>query len=554
MEPYKPRSWIARLVIWFLGPRAHDAVKEAENRRTVLCVKRYFTQVLGAGRLNRVCSRYNLNLDRLFAAGKPLLSRDLAKILVGIKDVKILDIEELIQKSKEAESKWPKELPFDLRAPLQMAENSEALEPAVFARVYEALGTMGQIATVPKITAYMCGGEPTEVEAQKVFDPFLADRERLALCEENPADYFEAFVHNTVVRTIGREMNIGMLLKAPNHRVTGAPQFYRVSGKIISGKGMVSYIFTPATANTDLKAIRFFRGTSVCGGSIDALSTMITDMERDLGKTAYESGKIFEPEIKRALGVIPLGAGHSLGSTTLQYFVAEGSDMNEVYCFNGPGLPVKNVEAFNERMRNSNAANGPTALTAPVPPKVTIHVRDTHLDPCITVGKLHLGYDAPEHSVLVDYRKYYPEADWKVVDENVPPEDRQFQPMNQQTGGFAHVHLPDRGEHKYTKGKIGSFHGLEGGFNREQVNQLLNRKDLEGMTGRSGFNEGLRLVIGPIFWLVFTIIKFVYRLLFGSRADDLRGLETGRFVHGKWVTEHQTPEQIKEKLRLEKIA
>jgi len=493
-------AWFIRLIIsWIWSPSGYSD----ENRRAVACVKTYLIDQLGAERLQRICSRYDINLTRMQEKGSPLLSRDLAKIITGIHDVKIEDIEDLIDTAKRGEDAWPEWIPEHLRAPLRDVDYAQQLDSATFAQVYHALADFRIEHTVKEIDEdSISGGAPTESMACFWHDAFLADRERMVLMEENSNDDFEAFVHNAIARIIPREMDVGMLIPAPNHP-DGREQFYRVSGKVISGKGMVSYVLLPATEDTHLQPVRFYRGTMARPSAIDSSSTLITDLERNLGETAFQSGKIYEPYLKAALGPIPVVVGHSLGSTIAQKDAVHNTDIKEMYLFNGPGITKKEIDEFNQRMAQAESEN------------ILLHIRDSHTDHYSAVGQAHLGYNAPldeegdYDKVVIDYRKYYPTR-------NTPP-------------SYAHVQVPHR-ENR--------FHGIEGGHTAAQVNELLHRSDLEAS------NECCRVSLGPIIAKIIELIRDFFRWLFGSRTYEQLGLHIGMYERGKWRVKHFRPEDL----------
>ena len=76
-----------------------------------------------------------------------------------------------------------------------------------------------------------------------------------------------------------RELDIGMLVPAPDSK-EGSPQFYRVDGKLVTGKGMVSYWLVPAIKGTDLEPVRFDRGTAPRPGEIDGVDYFFVSNER----------------------------------------------------------------------------------------------------------------------------------------------------------------------------------------------------------------------------------------------------------------------------------
>jgi len=515
-------GWFMRILSWICSPSSYSD----ENRRTIACVKKYLVDQVGQDRLTRVCARYHMNLEKMEERGNPLLSRDLAKIMVGSQDVKIEDIEELIEISKKVAQLWPENIPFDLRTPLSQAQNSDGLDSSIFSRAYQELSTVCNfgnepgsdepLINLPPLCEKMSGSEPTEVTARYFYDPFLADRERLILSKENDGDSYETFIHNFVARIIGREMEVGMLIPAPKLRLPipdFAPEgnvnyidkhgFYRVSAKIVSGEGMVSYVLMPATADSGLKPIRFYRGTQARPAAIDASSTMITDMEKELGRTAFESGRIYDQPLKDALGVIPHAAGHSLGSTTLEYAMIENEDIREAYFYNGPGIPKTEVEKFNLRMLKEESL------------PVKFIIRETNTDLFSTVGQEHLGFQAPD-KVEIDYFKIFLRAKTLV--------------------GHAHVQVPEREDRYY---------GIEGGHDSAKLDDILSRKNISHNIIACTSNEALRQTIGPCIAAVIRFVRNFFRWICGARTLDQLGLQIGKFnENGKWAVTHQRPKDL----------
>ncbi len=560
-------GWFLRIISWICNPSCYSA----ENRKTIRVVKQYLIDQMGADRLSRICQRYSMSLEKMESVGSPLLSRDIAKIMTGIQDVKIEDIEELIELSKNDEIPWPDNVDASLRESMRRARNAQDLTSEVFAKAYKELSNRGRFAIMSPITGEMSGAEPTEFLARRFYDPLLADRERLVLCEENPTDSFETFVHNFVIRVIGREMNVGMLIPAPNRKPDSLdgvalnnmfypdeaenpnaegqgdlentkPQFYRVSGKIISGDGMVSYILMPATSDTDLKPMRFYRGTSTRSSAIDAASTMITDMEKHLGRTAFESGQIYDPIIKEIFGPISQAAGHSLGSTILQFEVVGNDDLKTCYFFNGPGLPPEEVEKFNQRMAAKPVIRDQDGNRVV---QMKLIIRDTHTDIFSTVGTHHIGYkkftkgDAASEQAVKD------------LDERVEISYIKAYPRHQTLAGYAHVLVSDREER--ISGLMGLNNWHQNGApdaadmqNRSLLNEHLNRKDLPDKVLFCTSNEALRQTIGPCIAAVIRFIRNFFRWLCGSRTLELRGIHYGTYdENGKWYSKHVRPETIR---------
>jgi len=458
-------DWCKRIICWIWSLSSYSE----ENIRAISCFKKYLVDTLGKERLQRICSRYTMDLDAMEKKGSPLLSRDMAKIVVGAKNVSVEDINEHILRNQAD--------------PRFMGKNSFIqLDAATLSEVQSLLAKrFDDLWTVSPILSPM-SGRPTEWFSRIFFDPFLADRERLQLMEEHPTDSYETFVHNMTARVIKREMNVGTLVPAPTHP-DGRKQFYYVSAKIVTGKGMVSYILHPATADTNLEAIRLFRGTSPRNSDVDAISTMITDLEKDLGRSAYESGAPYEPIIQQKLGLPPLEGGHSMGSTLVQYRLANMDHIRKAFLYCGPGLPEKEVDKF-------NAKN----------PAVHLVIRTTSKDLWNTMGDAHLGYQAPEN-VHVDFRKYYPP----------------FKPHGD------NPHVTVWGKEKY-------YYGIEGGMASEfrdiELHSKLRPKEL------------IRSLLGPLIAKILKLFRSFIRTLFSSRVEIERGAKIGTMQAGRWQVDH----------------
>lgn len=437
-------DWCKRIVSWIYGLKSYSD----ENRRTIACFKKYVSDLLGAPRLQRICTKYSLDLDQLERSGSPLVSRDVAKIVIGSQDVTVQDIEDFQQ--------------------LNCSQLAGKVNKLASILKWE----------VPEITRPI-SGSPTEWISSVFHDRFLSDRERMQLCKKHGKDTHLIFVHNLLARVIKREMDVGTMIPAPHS------QFYYVAAKVITGEGMVSYVLQPATSDTKLEPMRVFRGTAPRSADIDALSTVITDLELDLGKSAYKSGFPYEDVLENRLGKPSVEAGHSLGSTIVQYRLANMDHIEKAYLFCGPGLPEKEMKKFNQKMTLKGAK--PAHLT----------IRHSARDLVSRTGQFHLGYGS---FLEIDYCKNYP-------------------PLKGH--GNPHVYV-------YGKGRVS--HGIEGGFNPK-------RRDLDFCNKDSGF-EWARSIFGPPIALALRGVRAVSRTIVTSRADLEKGVQIGSFHEGRFQVEH----------------
>ncbi|HEV7738512.1 MAG TPA: hypothetical protein VGO47_14220, partial [Chlamydiales bacterium] len=246
-------DWVIRIVSWIYAPSSYTD----ENRRSIQCFQRMLAPV-GQERLQRICTRYNIDFAEMETQGSPLLSRTIAKISVGLADVQVRDIEEAIEKCK-----LPHSVPIfsaELDAALQAVSCAEELSASDFAALYDALSSPSKSFPLPNMPEIQ-GSCPTECLAWFFFDQFLADRERLGLQALHSKMNMDAFTRNICLRVMRRLAPVGTLIPAPN-RPDGTRQFYCIASRTITGKGFVSYVYVPATRDTDLKTIEFYRGTS----------------------------------------------------------------------------------------------------------------------------------------------------------------------------------------------------------------------------------------------------------------------------------------------------
>jgi hypothetical protein len=367
-------SWKKFMPYWLT-----DSAYTNENRRAIQVFRESMVSLIGTERLGRICAHYSIDLDSMYIKGQSLNTRTVAHIFLGIKDVRVEDVQELAQEAKRGDKRpWVSD---GLYTALRGTASFKNLTPAIFAEAHQALATCVKTdAMIPLIQGPLSGAAKSSWSG--AFNQFEVDRERLQLVAGHDKDDTETFIHNMSVRVIKRELNVGMLIPAPNGH------FYRVAAKIVTGQGHVSYVCAPAVDGTELKTIRFFRGTSLRRGEIDAISSLITDSEVNLGQMAFRSGREYEAKLRKAIPNITVYAGHSLGaaiaSKGLLYETVE-----EAYLFNGPGLRFEEVAVFNQKRKKP----------------ITLHIRHAEKDRVSNTGERHLGFEA-KPAVTVDYARY----------------------------------------------------------------------------------------------------------------------------------------------------
>ncbi len=441
-------DWVQRIIAWIWSPASYSD----ENRRTIACFQHYLIDTLGAERLQRISSRYDIDLAEMYTKGYPLLSRDVAKIVIGSKNISVEDI------SEKAQTNF-----LDLDA--------KAIE-AVYRELSSQFDPLWQVAEITdRIT-----GRPTEYLARLFYDPFLADRERQQIVKEHSNNTFIDFVHNMVARVIKRDMDVGMLVPAPNQ------QFYYVSAKIVTEEGMVSYILHPASKDSTLEPIRLFRGTAARNSELAAIPSVMTDLESNVGMSAHLSGNPFEKVIQERLGAPVVEAGHSMGATIVQHRLVDMDHIKTAYLFCGPGVTEEELERFNRKN-----------------PHVHLFIRVASNDPWHRLGEVHLGYRPPSNVNVdfVQFRPSYPHDHdphvtiWPIMPQHFEPE--------------AEISPEARDEALYHKNSLW---------------------------------ERCRSLIGPVVAKILGWIRDFFHFLFSCRIASEAGLKIGQMQGQRWRVDH----------------
>lgn len=473
-----PIHWLERTVAWIHPSSSYCE----ENRRAVGWLETTLLEKISRQRYLRLCGRYGLNVTKMKEQGSPLLSRDVAKIAVGLRDVNVQDVEEWIREAKQDPQSPPRGVSEPLWKRLSEVKTSADLSASEFSAVYRALSIEldGQL-KVPPIQERITG-RPGEWWARVVFDPFVADRERLEISAENRTETFSVFAHAVAARVVKREMEVGALISAPD-APDGTERYYRVAAKLITAEGMVSYVFVPVTEDANLPSLRVYRGTSPRTGEIDGLSSVITDLEPDLGATAYASGAPYQ-EILKQKTPYSIVIGHSLGSTLAQKELAENTNLVSAYLFSGPGAAEGDIRRLNQRLERH-----PVSLT----------IRDSEDDFVNHIGQVHAGYEWPLDLDQLDYQRYYgPKEAYRTH----PP------------------HVTVWGQEEEL------LYGIEGGLPRKDLNERFYRK--------YKVLEIVRVYFGWIAAALLRLFRDALRFLCGARELELRGLHLGTYQNDSY--------------------
>lgn len=483
-------SWFNRLLAFFyLAPRSYSDA----NRQTIRIFQQHLEQIVGTARLQRVCRNMGLDLEGKKTRGDSLLSREVAQILIGLQDVKVEDVQELTDAIRRGDA-WTSSVPQDIRGRLAPIHHFTNIPTDLFSRTVHSMGNplQGSV-TCPRVKGVITGKHEGPW-ANLRFDQLSVTRERLQLCENNPHLDESKFYEKFAKRISKRELDVGMLVPAystPEQR----NNYFRVVAKLITSRGQVRYILMPATSDMRLRPFSVIRGTEPRSSAIDAISFFITDLEREMGRTAYESGLIYERFMQR-LGYIPVEVGHSIGGTITQWKSCDPNPSRELHIYNAPGVPLRVVRSFHQNVLSSNQP-------------FTLNIRETRHDRLQRLGDYCIGFEAPRQ-VNIDYVKYH-----KLERSPIHPHSLFFHGS-----------------------EVTRFVALSG-YTSTQLNRKFNHT-------RKPFLEIIRANVGGyILSPLLILVKKVFRAIFGSRADTLRGLHMERLTHNGCAVEHITEEEAR---------
>ncbi|NGX56015.1 MAG: hypothetical protein K1060chlam5_00249 [Candidatus Anoxychlamydiales bacterium] len=453
----------------------HFKNQSFENQRTITYFQNYLKNKISHPRLSRILSKANVDFKDLMKK-KAALTQDIAyKILLLTKDVKVEDVLDYIREAKE---KKHSKILSDER--LVLINNLDDLKSDEFDKIYKHLSSsiddQFKLKDIDDIS-----GRPTKFLSRIFFDYFLSIHERLLLCENNHLYTKHGFFEKLCKVIINRLLEVGTIIKAYNNYL--GPNYYRVAARLITAEGCISYLLIPVIKNMYIDKVRVFRGSGFKPANIDALSFFITDLEKELGKTAFESCEKYEKYFQK-FGHIPTEMGHSIGGCIAQYR-ASIHPTNNLYLFNSPGVPKKTLEAFNERVRKISSI-------------FHLYIRRTKKDIVELAGEYHLGYNAPKN-VSVDFQRYICQMKTKIHPHN-----------------FVFYKC---------LGKMAIQFG--------DLNDLNN-------VGRSYLETSRKLIGGNILAPFFKGIKKTFRFVKQSNASFFKGLDLENFKKFKWQTTHMS--------------
>lgn len=149
---------------------------------------------------------------------------------------------------------------------------------------------------------------------------------------------------------IPRELDLGTVFKFPINEITSC--YYFVYAEIMTGDGAVVYGFKPLSDHSDALPIIACRGTLFYPSGLDAISTIINDLETNIGASAYESAKkeidelISDPNFRKQDQLLLL-KGFSLGGALCEEIACDNPHLiGGMSLFSPLGIKYDRVKSF----------------------------------------------------------------------------------------------------------------------------------------------------------------------------------------------------------------
>ena len=474
-------DWLSKYMFFW----NRDVDYEQENEKALKCFKKMLSDSLGSMRFESICSELDVDFDQMINNHEPLTTNLCERTKVLIEDVTAKDVEDFLNDDRSLE-KLPKHLKkslFDKKF-LKDLTKQEFLE--IFKILQKPLSDVFKLKRIAK----KIRGEPSREPAFYLYDQTLSVKERLQLCEGNEDLNKIGFYEKLSKGITYKEMEVGTVVRAYNDD-DGNAQFFRVAAKVVTGRGHVSFVLVPATNDTNLEAIRVYRGSVFHIAGLDTFSYYVTNFEKNFGKEGFLSAQIYEKFIKRNFKDLRVEMGHSLGGCFAEHkAVREMEDFDEIYLFNCPGIPKEEIDRFNKKANETGK-------------RIKLYVIRTTDDFVDKVGEFHLGYKAPKN-VDVEFYEFIPKHS-NMIDKHC-------------------IAFFDEGKDDFIKNT---------NFTRDEIDEMFfNLK-------RSSIVERVRGLFGGYFLSqIFYWMREVSRKLIPSRAEIEKGLHIEDFSNNFWSKRH----------------
>lgn len=383
-------------VVWLdAEPLLKAEVVSGENSKTVERFKSYLIGVYGVKKVEQVCTRYQIDLEKMRQASLPLTVDHIHQLMIGLNDIRVSDLESLLESIDSI-----------IQAPtLKEAVQNLARQPqrvfAGFQRVLKPMGDDLKSITIDLITRlrdrFSTRNELKDLQSEQfnllmeilkpardtiysghklegvissekrswnhifVYNPSHDDQERLQLFDDIrnlhltvPEDQIEVAFDELIAKAlVKKEMEEGVIIPAPC-----GSGYYRVESRNIAGCGKLFYHLVPATSAFSLKERLEYRSTSSSPSTLDSLGSLITDAIPNEAPGSWSRDVAREREIEiLTRGTAPIKInGHSLGGTFAMFALANLIEdvppdqfpqrVIEVQYFDAPAIGRKDAMRF----------------------------------------------------------------------------------------------------------------------------------------------------------------------------------------------------------------
>jgi hypothetical protein len=338
---------------------------------------------LGKRRFIEIENRLKINFTKL-----PYLKESLvAKFLMLYYDITRNDMQEALMRKDDLTA-----ISSDLKRWLDGFSHVEDLDAETFSVLYERLKSPLEPLAFVKLRAETFFEKIVDLLRSFFsvfyFNSYYSLKKRLQESIKNPQLSLEGFYEKLAMFYAGSEdLRVGTLIPGP--RIGKKVAFYRVAAILVTAKGQHGLILMPPPYLNDQLPIRITKGTPYTISGLDFLSYVITDLEKEIGKTGFYSGEPYQKEINQITKGPVIEIGFSVGGTMAMWRTAHHLDLvSELWTFRSPGAPSHVVDLFNHKAAIDSR-------------DFDVYVYHAKGDIIRRLGEQALGYKAP-----VNVRRY----------------------------------------------------------------------------------------------------------------------------------------------------
>lgn len=375
----------------FLSPTLRVRAKKIERnpwytrffpRKDLLSVRLFLVILqkrLGKRRLTEIQSRLKINLSSMSYLKEGLV----AKILMMYYDVTRNDMQEALMQKDEFSA-----ISDDLKEWLSGFSLVEDLDSETFSALYETLKTPLEPWVFVNLTGETFIEKATDYcrwfcSAFR-FNSYFSLKRRVQQSIKNPELSVEGFYEKLALfYAASEDLRVGTLIPGP--RIEKKLAFYRVAAILVTARGQHGLIIMPPAYIRDHLPIRVTKGTPYTISGLDLLSYVITDFEKEIGKTGFYSGEPYQEEINQITKGRVIEIGFSIGGTMAMWRTAHHLDLvSELWTFRSPGVPAHVVNMFNHKAATDSR-------------DFDVYVYLAKGDITRRIGEQGVGYKAPQN-------------------------------------------------------------------------------------------------------------------------------------------------------------